>query len=284
MKVKKRKIKTSRVIAGGVSMIIGIYCLITVILFIAVFLGSVKTNEELLTNVWGLPSGLYLDNFIKVFVEDGFLKYMLNSIVVLVGALAGVLVFSTTVSYGLSKFQFKGKGFLTLYFMIGLMFPVQLGIVNLSKIVNSMNLGNTLLGIILIDAAAISMPVFILSGFYHSIPDSLSEAARIDGAGEFTIFSRIMIPLLKPALGAVIPMLAIQYWNDFFIPMVFLTQDDKKTIPIAVMKYSLGDRADYSKMSVLFTVITVSVLPIMLLYLIFSKHIIGGITAGSEKG
>ena len=276
--------KSSRAISILISIIIGIYCLITVLLFAAVFLGAVKTNEELLTNVWGLPSALYTENFYKVFVEDGFLKYLLNSIVVLAGGLTGAVFFSTTVSYGLAKFQFRGRKFLTFYFMIGLMFPVQLGIVNLSRIVNGMNLGNSLLGIILIDSAVISMPVFILSAFYQSIPDSLSEAAKIDGAGELTIFTRIMIPMLKPALGAVIPMLAIQYWNDFFIPMVFLTDDAKKTVPIAVMKYSLGEHVDYSKMSVLFTVITVSVLPIMILYLLFSKKIIGGITAGAEKG
>ena len=276
--------KASKAISVFISVVIGIYCLITVILFAAVFMGSMKTNEELLTNIWGLPKSIYLENFKKVFVEDGFFRYMLNSFLVLAGGLFGAVVLSTTVSYGLAKFDFKGKKLLTFYFMIGLMFPVQLGIVNLSRVVNGMKLGNSLLGIILIDSAAISMSVLILRGFYHSIPDSLSEAAKIDGAGDFTIFARVILPLLKPAMGAVIPMLAIQYWNDFFIPMVFLTRDEKKTMPIAVMKYSLGEHTDYSKMSILFTVIAVSILPIMILYLVFSKKIIAGITAGAEKG
>ncbi|MEY8323897.1 carbohydrate ABC transporter permease [Lachnospiraceae bacterium 54-11] len=276
--------KASKAISVFISVVIGIYCLITVILFAAVFMGSMKTNEELLTNIWGLPKSIYLENFKKVFVDDGFFRYMLNSFLVLAGGLFGAVALSTTVSYGLAKFDFKGKKLLTFYFMIGLMFPVQLGIVNLSRVVNGMKLGNSLLGIILIDSAAISMSVLILRGFYHSIPDSLSEAAKIDGAGEFTIFARVILPLLKPAMGAVIPMLAIQYWNDFFIPMVFLTRDEKKTMPIAVMKYSLGEHTDYSKMSILFTVIAVSILPIMILYLVFSKKIIAGITAGAEKG
>ena len=275
--------KASKAISVFISVVIGIYCLITVILFAAVFMGSMKTNEELLTNIWGLPKSIYLENFKKVFVDDGFFRYMLNSFLVLAGGLFGAVALSTTVSYGLARFDFKGKKLLTFYFMIGLMFPVQLGIVNLSRVVNGMKLGNSLLGIILIDSAAISMSVLILRGFYHSIPDSLSEAAKIDGAGEFTIFARVILPLLKPAMGAVIPMLAIQYWNDFFIPMVFLTRDEKKTMPIAVMKYSLGEHTDYSKMSILFTVIAVSILPIIL-YLVFSKKIIAGITAGAEKG
>ena len=276
--------KASKAISVFISVVIGIYCLITVILFAAVFMGSMKTNEELLTNIWGLPKSIYLENFKKVFVDDGFFRYMLNSFLVLAGGLFGAVALSTTVSYGLARFDFKGKKLLTFYFMIGLMFPVQLGIVNLSRVVNGMKLGNSLLGIILIDSAAISMSVLILRGFYHSIPDSLSEAAKIDGAGEFTIFARVILPLLKPAMGAVIPMLAIQYWNDFFIPMVFLTRDEKKTMPIAVMKYSLGEHTDYSKMSILFTVIAVSILPIMILYLVVSKKIIAGITAGAEKG
>lgn len=276
--MKKKVLKTSA------SVIIGGYCLITVLLFLAIFLGSVKTNEELLTNVWGLPSSFYLENFKKILVEDHFGKYILNSLIVLVCSLFFTLMFATTVSYGISKFKFKGRNLLRVYFIVGIMFPVQLGIVNLYQLVRTMQLTNSLLGVILIYSSTLSMSVLVLTGYMSSIPDSVMEAARIDGANEFTIFGRIILPLMKPALGALVPMLSINFWNDFFVPLVFLTNDDKKTLPIAILKYSLGEHTDYSKMSILFTVITVSILPIMIIYLFFSKNIIGGIVSGAEKG
>lgn len=276
--MKKKVLKTSA------SVIIGGYCLITVLLFLAIFLGSVKTNEELLTNVWGLPSSFYLENFKKILVEDHFGKYILNSLIVLVCSLFFTLMFATTVSYGISKFKFKGRNLLRVYFIVGIMFPVQLGIVNLYQLVRTMQLTNSLLGVILIYSSTLSMSVLVLTGYMSSIPDSVMEAARIDGANEFTIFGKIILPLMKPALGALVPMLSINFWNDFFVPLVFLTNDDKKTLPIAILKYSLGEHTDYSKMSILFTVITVSILPIMIIYLLFSKNIIGGIVSGAEKG
>lgn len=276
--MEKKVLKTSA------SVIIGGYCLITVLLFLAIFLGSVKTNEELLTNVWGLPSSFYLENFKKILVEDHFGKYILNSLIVLVCSLFFTLMFATTVSYGISKFKFKGRNLLRVYFIVGIMFPVQLGIVNLYQLVRTMQLTNSLLGVILIYSSTLSMSVLVLTGYMSSIPDSVMEAARIDGANEFTIFGRIILPLMKPALGALVPMLSINFWNDFFVPLVFLTNDDKKTLPIAILKYSLGEHTDYSKMSILFTVITVSILPIMIIYLFFSKNIIGGIVSGAEKG
>lgn len=274
----------NKVFKNAVSIVIGCFCAITVILFAAIFLGSVKTNEELLTSVWSLPKGIYLDNFKKILIDDHFGTYIVNSLVVLVCSLALTLLLATTVSYGIAKFEFRGKNFLRVYFIVGIMFPVQLGIVNLYQLVKSLHLTNSLSGVILIYASTISMSVLVLTGYMKSIPDSITESARIDGASELTIFSKIMLPLLKPALGALIPMLSVNYWNDFFVPLVFLTDDGKKTLPIAIMKYSLGEHTDYSKMSILFSVITVSILPIMLIYLVFSRHIIGGIVAGAEKG
>lgn len=276
--MKERICKTSA------SAVIGIFCGITLLLFAAIFLGSVKTNEELLTNVWSLPKGLYLDNFKKILIDDHFGTYILNSLIVLICSLTLTLFFATTVSYGIAKFEFRGRNFLRIYFIVGIMFPIQLGIVNLYQLVKTMHLTNSLWGVILIYASSLSMAVLVLTGYLKSIPDSITEAARIDGASELTIFSRIILPLLKPALGALIPMLSVNYWNDFFVPLVFLTDDAKKTLPIAIMRYSLGEHTDYSKMSILFSVITISILPIMLIYLIFSKHIIGGIVAGAEKG
>ncbi len=273
-----------KIFKTSVSAVIGIFCAVTLLLFAAIFLGSVKTNEELLTSVWSLPKGLCLDNFKKILIEDHFGTYILNSLIVLICSLTLTLLFATTVSYGIEKFQVRGRNFLKVYFIIGIMFPIQLGIVNLYQLVKTLHLTNSLWGVILVYASSLSMAVLVLTGYLKSIPDSIMEAARIDGAGEFTIFSRIVLPLLKPALGALIPMLSVNYWNDFFVPLVFLTEDAKKTLPIAIMRYSLGEHTDYSKMSILFSVITISILPIMVIYLIFSKHIIGGIVAGAEKG
>ena len=123
----------------------------------------------------------------------------------------------------------------------------------------------------------------MLSGYFGSIPVSLFEAAKIDGAGEFTIFHRIVLTLLRPAFGALVPMLAIGTWNDFFVPLVFLTRDETKTIPIGLMKFYAGQFIDISKLNLVFTATTLSIAPILITYLISSESIVKGITAGSVK-
>lgn len=246
-------------------------------------LSSFKTNGEIAANVWKLPGRIAFENYVTILWQDRFGTYIFNSVIILAASLLLILFISSLTAYGLARFEFKGNKLLYLYFLIGMMFPIQLGIVPLFRVVKDLNLTNTILGVVLINASVLSMPVFVLTGFIKTLPISLSEAAKIDGAGEFTIFFRIILPLMKTALGALTPLLSIGIWNDFFIPLVFLTKDAVKTIPIATMKYYIGEHLDYSKLSSLFTVLAVSIIPILAIYLFGSEKIVGELTKGSNK-
>jgi raffinose/stachyose/melibiose transport system permease protein len=162
------------------SFIIGIWCLISIILFLNVLVSSFKSNIDILTHPWALPKVLILDNYIRL-LNGGFLKYYLNSFTVLIFSIVLILSFSAPAAYGLGKFKFKGNQILRIFFLVGLMFPVQLGIIPLFNLLGSLHLVNTLWGIILINTAGLSVPVFVLTNFTKNIPDALREAAWMDG-------------------------------------------------------------------------------------------------------
>ena len=211
--------------------------------------------------------------------KDGFL----NSFIIMIISIIVVLLLSALASYGLGKFSFKGNKLLRVYFLLGLMFPVQLGIIPLFNLMKSFHLINSLFSVILIYSSGLSIPVFVLTNFLQTIPDAMRESAKIDGAGEFRIFAQIILPMMKPALGALIPLNAVNLWNDFFIPLVFLSDERTKTVPLGLMQYFTGKGFDISKIGLVFTAVSLSILPMLLIYLFGSKKIISGLTQGTIK-
>lgn len=256
---------------------------ITIVLFYVIFLNSVKSKAEVFSNIWQLPKVLDLEKFPILLNEYKFAIYSWNSFIITVVALIVSMYIASMVSYGIAKFEFKGNSLLYHYFILGMMFPIKLGVVPLYILIRQLNLNNTLFSMILIYCATISLPIFVLTGFFRSIPNSILEAARIDGASQFFVFNRIMLPLAAPALGAVVPMVAVNYWNDFFLPMIFLTRDEVKTVPLGLMKFVVSGYFDISKMDLVFAAAAVSLIPIMAIYLACSRQIIGGITSGAVK-
>lgn len=264
------------------SFIIGIFCLISILLFGNIFISSFKTNTDIFSGPWGFPHKFVVSNYVKL-VNDGFLKYYLNSFIIMITAIVVILVFSSFAAYGLGKFSFKGNRFLRNYFLIGLMFPVQLGIIPLFNLMKSLHLINSLLSVILIYSAGLSIPIFIMTNFLQSIPDAMRESAKIDGAGELRIFLKIFFPMMKPAIGALIPLNAVGLWNDFFIPLVFLSNEQVKTVPLGLMQYFTGKGFDITKIGLVFTAVSLSIIPMLIIYLFGSSKIIGGLTQGTIK-
>jgi raffinose/stachyose/melibiose transport system permease protein len=258
------------------SVLIGLWCLITVVLLLNIFISSFKTNTDIFKSPWSLPGKLILGNYTTL-IDDGFLKYYLNSFIILAAAICMLLALSAPAAYGLGKFKFKGNRTFRMYFLLGMMFPLQLGIIPLFGLINS------IVGVIIIYSSGVSIPVFILTNFTQSVPDALREAAKIDGASEFTIFLKIFLPLMMPAFGALIPLTAVGIWNEFFVPLVFISDDNLKTLPLGLLKYFTGRGFNLSKIGVEFAAVTISILPLTLIYLFGSKKIIGGLTQGAVK-
>jgi raffinose/stachyose/melibiose transport system permease protein len=245
-------------------------------------LSAFKTTREIFRQPFGLPATWRLDNFQRVWVDAHFGRYFQNSVIVTVVAVAILVALGAMAGYALGRFQFRGNDVLFLYFLSGLMLPIRLGIIPLFILMRDLRLLDSLWSLILIYAASgLPSAIFILTGFFRTLPADLDSAARIDGAGEWSIFMRIMLPLVRPALVIVTIYNAIPIWNDFFFPLVFIQSDAKKTLPQGMTVFFGQYYTDYAT---LFAGLTLAALPVIVLYAVLSQHFIRGLTAGAVKG
>jgi len=246
-----------------------------------VIYNSMRARPEFLSNTFALTSELSLKNYTKLIVSDHFFRYFLNSTLILAGALLLSVSLSTTVAYALGHYNFRMKRFFKTYFLIGLMFPIQLSIVPVFLMMKNLGLINSYFSVILICGASISMSVFLLTSFFANLPNEIYEAAVIDGAGEYRIFAKIMFPLAKPIVFSMSIITSVGIWNQFFVPLIFLQSDSYKTLPLLVMKYT---KKLMMTMDSAFAVSVLTILPILILFAKFSKRILEGIAEGGVKG
>ena len=168
-----------------------------------------------------------------------------------------------------------------LYFLAGLMLPIRLGILPLFFLMRDLGLLNTPWSLILIYAASgLPFTIFVLANFFETLPKELEEAARLDGAGEFRIYAQVMLPLVRPALATVAIFNFIPWWNDFFFPLIFIRAERFKTLPLGLFSFFGEHQNDWA---LLFSGLTITALPLLLLYLLASKQIIEGLTSGALK-
>ncbi|BBI34857.1 carbohydrate ABC transporter permease [Cohnella abietis] len=240
-----------------------------------------RSKKELLSNTFGWPDVFNFANFKKLFVQADFLRYFFNSAWILVATLVIIILLSSMVAYGIGKFKFRFKNTVLLYFLIGLMFPVQLGIVPIFLLIRDVGLLNSQWGVIIVLASGLSMPVFLLTTFFEKLPNDLYESAKIDGAGEWTTFMRVMFPLASPVIFSICIIMSVQIWNQFFVPLIMLQSEAKKTLPLMIMKFTnnLMYNIDLAMVgSVMATV------PILILFFLFSGKVLEGVASGGVKG
>ncbi|WP_170924717.1 carbohydrate ABC transporter permease [Candidatus Enterococcus clewellii] len=253
------------------------------IIFILGYLlyNSFREKSDFMTNTLGLPKGFTVQNYIKLFVNDHFEKYFLNSVIILAFSVVLLVFLASFVAYGLGRYTFRGNRFLRVFFLIGMMFPVQLGIVPIFLLIKNVGLMDSYTSVVLILGTAISMPVLMLTEFFSKLPDELYEAATLDGAGELTIFLRIMFPMAKPVVFSVCIISSVNIWNQFFIPLIFLQTDTKKTVPLLVVKYTNNL---FNNMDSALAASVLATIPILILFVIFSRKVLSGFMNGAVKG
>ncbi|MFC5701623.1 carbohydrate ABC transporter permease [Cohnella faecalis] len=274
MKLRPKKTPISAAILWG-------YSLLTLLVLVYMTYQSFRPKKDLLSATFAIPKHLGFGNFRKLFVEAGFFTYLLNSALILFGSLALLVMLSTMVAYGIGKFQFKFKSGLLMYFLIGLMFPVQLGIVPIFLLIRNMGLLDNQLSVVLVLASGLSMPVFLLTTFFAKLPHDLYESAKIDGAGEWTTFIRVMFPLASPVTFSICIIMSMQIWNQFFVPLIFLHSETKKTIPLMIMKFTNNTIYNMDMAMVGSVMATV---PLLILFFFFSGRVIDGVATGGVKG
>jgi len=246
------------------------------------FVSSFKTTPEIFFKPFNLPEKWNFQNYIKVWNEANFKVYFLNSFLVTFSSLIILLFCSSLAAYAFAKFNFKFNNFVFMIFLAGIMIPIRLGIVPLFILMRDLNLMDSRVSLIFTySASGMPMSVFLLTGFFKTIPSELSDAARIDGCNEFQTFYKIMLPLVRPSLATVALVNFVPWWNDFFFPLLFIRSDRLKTIQLGMTIFFGQYMTDWAS---LFAGMVIASIPMIILYLLMSKQFISGITAGAVKG
>ncbi len=257
------------------------YVLLIICPLVNMIMSSFKTTREIFKAPLAFPTKFNFNNYKVVWIEKGFWRYFVNSVWITTVSMAVVLLFGSMAAYGVSRFKFKLSTFIYMMFLSGIMLPLKAAIIPLFLIMKNLNLVDNPLSVILIFIAmGLPSTVFILSGFMKSVPAELEDAARIDGCSEWGIYRRVVMPVVAPAISLVTIYNAVPIWNDFFFPLVFLQSDTFKTLPVGLTSFF----GQYStEWGLLFTGLSIAIVPVLILYLCMSKYFIRGMTAGAIK-
>lgn len=272
----------ARTVVYAVLIFLSILCLFC---FYMLIINSTRSNGELQAGFSALPKGHFLDNFKNAWTDASINipRGMLNSFVIAASCSVLTTYFSALTAYGIHIYEFRFKKAAFLFIMAVMMIPPQVSAVGFIQLMYRLKLTNNYLPLI---APSIAAPVvfFYMKQYMESVlPVEIVESARIDGAGEFRIFNQIVLPVLKPAIAVQMIFAFVQSWNNYFIPALLLDKAEMKTVPIMIAQLR---SADYSKfdMGKVYMFILLAILPVLIVYLILSKFIIKGVTAGSVKG
>jgi raffinose/stachyose/melibiose transport system permease protein len=256
--------------------------IIIIIPVLFLFNSSLRETNDFARTPFKLATDPYWANFTSVWQDGDFAIYLKNSIIVTGGSLILILICALGAGFVLGRYDFKGHSFIMAFVLSGMLVPAKLAILPLFIQLKWMHLLNSHIGLILVyTAGALPAAIFIMSGFFRTLPADLDNAARIDGASEFQLLRRVLVPLVRPGMSIVAIYSAIPIWNDFFLPLVFLQDPEKKTIMQGLTIF-FGQYS--SQWGVLFAGLTMAALPLIVLYLILSEQFIKGLTAGAVKG
>jgi len=243
---------------------------------------SFKSDQEILTDPWSLPERPRFDNWSRAWTEASIGRYFLNSVLVVGGALLLTMFLGSLVAYALARYEFRGNRAIYYTFVAAMFFPVFLALVPLFFVVQQLGLLGTYQGLILVYAAyAVPFTVFFLHSFFRTLPTEVAEAAFIDGCSHFGVF-RVMLPMARPGLVAVGIFNFLGLWNQYLLPLVLNPDPDRYVLAqgLAALSVSQGYRSDWSG---LFAGLTIAMLPVLIAYVAFQRHIRAGMTAGAVK-
>ena len=244
---------------------------------------SFKSKRAIFTQPLALPGPETFDlvGYQTVAAQGDFVAYFQNSLVVTCLSLFFVLLFGAMAAFALSEYRFRGNMLMGLYLALGIMIPIRLGTVAILQMMVATGLVNTLAALILVyTAQGLPLAVFILSEFMRSVSDDLKNAGRIDGLSEYRIFFQLVLPLVRPAMATVAVFTMIPIWNDLWFPLILAPGEATKTVTLGAQLF-LGQYV--TNWEAVLAALSLAILPVLLLYLVFSRQLIRGITAGAVK-
>ena len=231
----------------------------------------------------GLPNGQTFTTigFDRVFANADFGLYFFNSLTVTFVSLVLIVLIGAMAAWALTEYQFPGNTLIGLYLAIGIMVPIRLGSVSILRMMVELNLVNTLTALILVYVAqGLPLAILILGEFIQQIPKDLRDAARCDGVSEYRIFFSIILPLIRPAIATVAVFTMVPIWNDLWFPLILAPGDGKQTVTLGVQQFIGQYVTDWNAV---LASLTWRSRPILVLYLLFSRYLVRGLTAGAVK-
>ncbi len=247
-----------------------------------VLAGSLKTKQEIITNVWGPPSGLVLSNYSEAWRMAGMGMRIANSVGITSAALVILVAAATPCAYAIARLKFRGRHVVTAMIVASMLVPPQVMAIPLFMVARDLGLINNRLGIAVIYAAtSLPLSVFILRSFFMTLPADLEDAARVDGASRLAILVHIMLPLVRPGVALVLIFGFIEIWNDFFLAFLLLRKPELQTIPLGLVSFF----QQYDSMwNLYFAALMITTLPVIIVFLLMQRQFIAGLTAGAVKG
>ena len=276
------QLRVLRVLVYAILVFLSILCLFS---FYMLFINASRSNGQLQAGFTLIPGGHMLENFKNAWTDSSINipRGLLNSFIVAACTAVLTTYFSALTAYGFQAYDFKGKKLLFGFIMAIMVIPTQVSASGFVQICYKFGLTNNYLVLILPGIAAPIVFFYIKQYMESNLPMEIIDAARVDGCGEFRTFNTIILPMLKPALAVQLIFSFVQSWNNYFLPSLLLTKAEMKTVPIMIAQLR---SADYSKfdMGKVYMFILLAILPVLVVYIILSKSIIKGVTAGSVKG
>lgn len=279
---KGLNVKTRRVISYVVLVLVTIMCLFW---FYVLFVNSTRSHADLTKGFSALPSTNALKNVDSLLHSSNIpiLSGLLNSVIVAAFTALLSTYFSTMTAYAIHAYDFKLKKFMFTFILGIMMIPTQVTALGFIQLMRKMHLMNSFIPLIVPAIAAPAVFFYMKQYMESTLPLELLEAARIDGAGEFRTFNQIALPLMKPAIAVQAIFSFVGSWNNYFTPALILTDDSKKTLPILIATLRSADYLKFD-MGQVYMMITFSILPVIIVYLILSKNIVSGLAVGAVKG
>ena len=244
-------------------------------------LSSFKTNGAIFQSPFALPESIDLSKWVEAWEVGNLGKYALNSAIVTGASVFLILLIASLSAFAFSRYRFRGRGLAMGLFALGLLLPLQSYFIAQSNLFTQLQITDTRWALIIpYTAMGLPLATFLLKVFMDGLPDELFDAARIDGASDLRTYSRVALPLLRPGLATVAIFSALAAWNEFLLALLYIQDDDLKTIPTGLLAFSSRYQTDYS---MLFSALAIVTIPMVVIYIVFNRHIVDGITAGSVK-
>jgi raffinose/stachyose/melibiose transport system permease protein len=259
------------------------YTLVAIGPILLILINAFKSRRGIFNEPLALPTAktFSLIGFDKVLAKSDFGLYFANSMTVTIGSVVLVLIAGAMAAWALSEYKFRGNALLGLYMAIGVMVPIRLGSVSILQLMVNLDLVNTLTALVLVyTAQGLPLAIILLAEFMQQIPRDLRDAARCDGINEYRIFWSVILPLVRPAIATVAVFTIVPIWNDLWFPLILAPGNGKQTITLGVQQFIGQYVVDWNAV---IASLSLAIAPILVLYILFSRQLVRGLTAGAVK-